>query len=88
MKKIVSVISMTDFNRELAVIDEDNLKILETKHINNEELISTIFSLIEQYNIEKLHIFGQEEYLKGIQRQIKNEELTKYNKNILNIEIN
>ncbi len=52
------------------------------------DLPSYLVHTCQSENCSNIHIFGPGNYLFGLIRLIKNEEIIKYNSNTLNIEVN
>ena len=87
MNKIISMLKTTEFENTFYVVDVDNKKLEEIK-VNADNLIDNLFNLIKEYNVEEINLFGNNNFLEGIKKQIQKEEMTKYNTNNLKIYIN
>lgn len=63
---------------------EQNGKIIDSFYFNLRDLTRTIFSID---GLEKITFYGNKQYLQPFIEKIKNEQVQKYKKNILKIEI-
>lgn len=86
MKKIVGILRPFDFHQTLYIYDNDN----KIDHVRPtlENLIPTIFSLIEQYNdLTEINLLGPKQFNRGIKKNLLQEELTRYNSNKIKINL-
>lgn len=65
---------------------DDKLKDEESVALS--ELPSYLVQTCQNENCSNIHLFGAKNYLSGLIELIRNEEITKYNSNTLNIEVN
>ena len=85
MKKIVSVIKPFTYTQNIFVYEDGNkIDIIST---NLDNLSNTLFEISDKYNTNEVDIYGNLNFLKGIKDNIKTAEMTKYNKNKLNINL-
>ena len=83
MKKIIGIIHPFDIYQTFYVYQDGNkLEIVQTK-IN--DIPDTIFELSHAYNVNQIDLSGAEHFIKGIIKQIKEKEFTRYNENKLDI---
>lgn len=83
MKKIIGIIHPFDIYQTFYVYQDGNkLEAIQTKIIN---IPDTIFELCHAYDINQVDLSGAKHFTKGIIKQIKEKEFTRYNENKLNI---
>lgn len=85
MRKIVGILRPFDILQTIYVY-EDNNKI-DCAKINFKDLNDTIFELSSKYDIEEINFLGTKQFNKGIQNKLEAEEMTRYNKNKLKINL-
>lgn len=84
--KIVSVIKPFTYTQNLFVYDNSGGKI-DTVLTSLDDLLNNLFDLVNKYEITDIQLIGNLKFLKGIKEDIENAEITRYNKNMLNIEL-
>lgn len=85
MKKIVSVIKPFTYTQNVFVYENGDK--IDTISTNLNDLPNTFFELVEKYDTNEINLIGNLNFSKGIKEKIENAEMTKYNKNTLNIEL-
>lgn len=85
MKKIVSVIKPFTYTQNVFVYENGDK--IDTISTNLNDLPNTFFELVEKYDTNEINLIGNLNFSKGIKEKIENVEMTKYNKNTLNIEL-
>lgn len=85
MKKIVTVIKPFTYMQNLFVY-EDGEKI-NTTSTSLDDLPNLLIDLVDEYKTTDIQLIGNLKFLKGIKKNIEDVEITKYNKNMLNIEL-
>lgn len=85
MKKIVTVIKPFTYMQNLFVY-EDGEKI-NTTSTSLDDLPNLLIDLVDKYKTTDIQLIGNLKFLKGIKKNIEDVEITKYNKNMLNIEL-
>lgn len=84
-KKIVGIIQPFDIHQNFYVYENGNkLEIMKPKL---EEMIDTIFAFSNKFEVNQVDLVGPKQYLKGFTKQIKAEEVKRYNKEKLEINI-
>lgn len=82
-KRIVGMIKPFVLEQDIYVYEDgnkiDNIKVPLSK-INE-----TIFSLSQKYNITTIDLMGSKQFNRGLIKKIKEEEMTKFNENKLQI---
>lgn len=84
-KKIVGVVRPFDRKQNFYVYEDGNKLAIATPTID--EINNTIFSFVDTYDVHQVDLVGPKQYLRGLGKKIKEAELTKYNKNELEINI-
>ena len=80
MTRIVGVLKMFDLNQTFYVYEDgQEVDIVKGKI---EDIPNIIFSLSNKYNTNEISLSGVQGYTEGIVQRVKEQELTKYNKNI------
>lgn len=85
MKKIVTIIKPFTYMQNLFVY-EDGEKI-NTTSASLDDLPNLLINLVDKYETTDIQLIGNLKFLKGIKKDIEDAEITKYNKNMLNIEL-
>lgn len=85
MKKIVTIIKPFTYMQNLFVY-EDGEKI-NTTSASLDDLPNLLINLVDKYETTDIQLIGNLKFLKGIKKNIEDAEITKYNKNMLNIEL-
>ena len=85
MKKIVTVIKPFTYMQNLFIY-EDGEKI-NTTSASLDDLPNLLIDLVDEYKTTDIQLIGNLKFLKGIKKNIEDVEITKYNKNMLNIEL-
>lgn len=85
MKKIVTIIKPFTYMQNLFVY-EDGEKI-NTTSASLDDLPNLLIDLVDKYETTDIQLIGNLKFLKGIKKNIEDAEITKYNKNMLNIEL-
>ncbi|AXF52464.1 MAG: hypothetical protein [Caudoviricetes sp.] len=83
MKKIIAIIAPFQLKQDVYVYEDGNK--VDIRYPKLEELEETIFSLSEQYDVEKVNLIGSKQFNRGLVKKIKEKELSKYQKNRLDI---
>lgn len=83
MKKIVCTVSpFKRFNSCYVFVDNENKEIVD---FTMDNLINTIFELINKYNIQDIDLVGIKSYLEPYQKNILNSGLSNYSELKVNI---
>lgn len=86
MKKIIAITNPFVVKQTVYVYEDGNkININEPKM---EDLENTILSFSKDYDIKDITLIGSKQYNKGIEKRLKEQELSKYNKSELNIVMN
>lgn len=85
MKKIVTVIKPFTLKQNIYVY-EDN-EIIDVTQAELKDLEETIISKADEYQTPDVTLVGARKFSAGIKKKIENAEMTRYNKNQLNIEV-
>lgn len=85
MRKIVGILRPFDILQTIYVY-EDNNKI-DCAKVAFKDLNDAIFELSSKYDIEEVNFLGTKQFNKGIQNKLEAEEMTRYNKNKLKINL-
>lgn len=83
-KKIVSIVG--PFERKQRIFVYENGNKLEAIEVALNDIYSTIFDFVDQYNITTVSFIGPKQFIKGIVKRLKKYELNRYDKNFLIIE--
>ena len=81
MKKIIGIIHPFDIYQTFYVYEDGNK--LEIVHTKMNDIPNTVFQLSYTYDVHQVNLSGSEHFIKGIIKDIKEKEITKYNKNEL-----
>lgn len=85
MKKIIGVFHPFDLYQTFYVYeDSEKLEAVQTKI---KDIPETVFKLSEIYNVDKIDIAGTKMFTRGIMKQIREQEILKYNMNKLEIKL-
>lgn len=85
MKKIVGILHPFDLKQNFYVYEDGNK--LTTAQPTLEEIPETLFTWSKEYDIGQVDLVGPKQYNKGLKKQILEAEMSKYNKNTLEINI-
>lgn len=85
MKKIIAIVTPFQLKQDVYVYEDGNK--VDIRYPKLEDLEETIFTLSEQYDIEKVSLIGSKQFNRGLSKKIKEKELSKYNKNKLDISL-
>lgn len=85
MKKIIGILRPFDLEQSFFVY-EDGKKIDEANPTIN-EVNDITFSFINKYGIDQVDLTGPKQYSKGIAEKIQKEEMVRYNKNSIKINL-
>lgn len=83
MRKIIGIIHPFDIYQTFYVYENGNK--LEIVQARMKDVPSTVLQLSQTYNIDQIDLSGAKHYIKGIIRQIKEQEFLKYSENKLKI---
>lgn len=84
MKRIIATIQPFDIYQNICVYDGD--KMVEKMQAKMSEIPDTMMDLINIYTIENIEMYGgSSQFTSHIAQEIKEKELTKFNKNKINI---
>ena len=85
-KKIIGIIKPFDVYQTFYVYEGDKLKDFET--VSMDDIPKMVFMFMDRYDVNEVELSGaSKEYLKGIANEIQKEEVNKYNKSVLKINI-
>lgn len=56
--------------------------------VSSEHYAEGIIELCNKYNINKVHLFGNQYYLEGVSENIRTQEILSYSQNKIEIEVN
>lgn len=85
MKKIVSVIKPFIMQQNVFVYENGNK--IDVINSTLDDIEDNFLNLIDKYNIEQIELIGPKNYSKGIKKKFQEKELSKYNKNSVNIKL-
>lgn len=85
MKEIISVIKPFTYTQNIFVYE--NGKKIDVISTNTDDLPNKIIDLADEYETSDIKLVGSSKFSKGIQGKIEIAEMTRYNKNMLNIEL-
>lgn len=85
MKKIISVIKPFTYTQNVFIYENGDK--IDTISTNLNDLSNVLFELVEKYDTNEINLIGNLNFSKGIKEKIEKEEVIKYNKNMLNIEL-
>lgn len=85
MRKIVGILRPFEYQQKVFVYEDGNKIDGIQDTIDNIPMV--IVELAQKYEITQVDLTGPKQYSKGISQKIHNKEFTKYNKNILNINL-
>ena len=85
MKKIVSVIRPFTLKQNIFVYEDGNKIEVSSTELDN--IADKIIELAYKYEIKNVQLIGAKNFSKGIKNKIETAEMTKYNKNVLVIEL-
>lgn len=85
MKKIISVLQPFVREQTFYIYEDGNLIAEKSDRIEN--IDKAIFSLSEEYKVDKVELAGPKQYNRGLKRKIQEVEMSKYNYNKLEINI-
>ena len=85
MKKIVSIIKPFTYTQNVFVYENgEQIKVISTD-LNN--LSNKLIDLADEYETTDAELIGNVKFLQGVKKDIETAEMTRYNKNMLNIKI-
>ena len=85
MKKIIAMVRPFDAQQILMVYEDGNkIDMIQTSIADFNE---SLFALSEKYEVYQLDMTGPKKYIKGLEKQIKEAEMTKYEINKIEINI-
>lgn len=85
MKKIVSIIKPFTINQNIFVYEDGNK--IDVISAPLADIQKILVSTATQYEITDIELIGSKKYLSGIVNKVKEEEITQYNENKININI-
>lgn len=85
MRRIVGMIRPFDMTQNFYVYEDGNKLASESPRMN--EINETIFDLVHEYGVNQIDLAGPRQYNRGLKKKIQEAEMTKFNKNILEINI-
>lgn len=85
MKKIVSVIKPFTINQNIFIYEDGNKVDVISAPLT--DIQNILIKTASQYEISEIELIGSKKYLNGIANKVKEEEITQYNENKLNINI-
>ena len=85
MKKIIAMIRPFDAQQILMVYEDGNkIDMIQTSIADFNE---SLFALSEKHEVYQLDMTGPKKYIKGLEKQIKEAEMTKYSVNKIEVNI-
>jgi hypothetical protein len=85
MKKIIAMVRPFDAQQILMVYEDGNkIDMIQTSIADFNE---SLFALSEKHEVYQLDMTGPKKYIKGLEKQIKEAEMTKYSANKIEINI-
>ena len=85
MKKIIAMVRPFDAQQILMVYEDGNkIDMIQTSIADFNE---SLFALSEKHEVYQLDMTGPKKYIKGLEKQIKEAEMTKYEINKIEINI-
>lgn len=85
MRKILTIIKTFSFTHPVYVYENED--VIYTTSATTLGLDKVLHELANEYETTDVEMYGANVYTKGIKNKIEASEMTKYNKNILNIEL-
>lgn len=85
MKKIVSVIKPFITNQNVFVYEDGNKIDVISTPLN--DIQKVLVNVANQYETTEVDLIGSKKYLNGIVNKVKEEEITQYNENKINVNI-
>lgn len=85
MKKIVGVLRPFVLEQNFYVYEDGNK--IDTAEPTVEEINDTIFNFIDKYQVTQVDLVGPKQYSKGISKKLKEAEIKKYSRNIIEINL-
>lgn len=85
MKKIIGVLRPFDLVQKFYVYENGNK--IDAVGIELNEIPTTVLGLSQQYDVHQLDLTGPKQFSKGISSKIKEEDIKKYSKETLTINI-
>ena len=86
-KKCICILNRYVYKHPILVLEGQNPLPIEEKYVSFDNIVTEIFDNVIKYDLKRLILIGCADYTKKIKEKIELEELTRYNKNILNITI-
>ena len=85
MKKIIAMVRPFDAQQILMVYEDGNkIDMIQTSIADFNE---SLFVLSEKHEVYQLDMTGPKKYIKGLEKQIKEAEMTKYSANKIEVNI-
>ncbi len=85
MKKIIAMVRPFDAQQILMVYEDGNkIDMIQTSIADFNE---SLFALSEKHEVYQLDMTGPKKYIKGLEKQIKEAEMTKYETNKIEVNI-
>jgi hypothetical protein len=85
MKKIIAMVRPFDAQQILMVYEDGNkIDMIQTSIADFNE---SLFALSEKHEVYQLDMTGPKKYIKGLEKQIKEAEMTKYSANKIEVNI-
>lgn len=85
MKKIIAMVRPFDAQQILMVYEDGNkIDMIQTSIADFNE---SLFTLSEKHEVYQLDMTGPKKYIKGLEKQIKEAEMTKYSANKIEVNI-
>ena len=85
MKKIIAMVRPFDAQQILMVYEDGNkIDMIQTSIADFNE---SLFALSEKHEVYQLDMTGPKKYIKGLEKQIKEAEITKYSVNKIEVNI-
>lgn len=85
MKKIIAMVRPFDAQQILMVYEDGNkIDMIQTSIADFNE---SLFALSEKHEVYQLDMTGPKKYIKGLEKQIKEAEMTKYSVNKIEVNI-
>ena len=83
MKKIIGVIYPFDRNQTFYVYQDGNK--IKVKQFTLDEIPTKVLTLAKEYDVEEIDLSGAKVFSQKLVQKIKEQELLRYNQNIINI---
>lgn len=83
MRKIVTIVKTFSFTHPVYVYEDENVIFQTVATVNTFDQV--LYDLSKEYETSEVEMYGATIYTKGLKNKIEKAELTKYNKQTLNI---